>query len=130
MARLAILMGELGSTTTLKGVIEGNTKIRPVCDVQATRHYGGYDIELLFDSLTNDESKSRVVLSGAFRGYVTELATQCTQFMYPHVRACRSEAHSTEKSDAEMERSVFGMTDVLQSIKESGNRFQAWTKCF
>ena len=65
-------------------------------------HYGRYGIEVQIDSLSENGSKSWVVISGRVDRYVIELSVECKQSMYPETVAPQNASSSTEQSVAEM----------------------------
>ena len=67
-----------------------NNKIGPVLEVLVTKHFGRYGIVMNIDSLANDGTQSRVVISSVEK-YVTQLPlwttrSQCMVTKRPEAR--------------------------------------------
>ena len=80
------------------------TAFTPAHDVQVSLRYSRFGLEVLVDYLESDGSKSSVVKSRGVDRYVTELWTECTQFMSPDAGAHAKEVSGTEQSVASLEQ--------------------------
>ena len=65
-----------------KGIINNDTRIRPVLEVLVTEHFGRDGIEIKTGSMMNDVTHSWVLISRGVEQHVTVLALDHTQPMH------------------------------------------------
>ena len=109
--RPVILLTELGITTTCRenstlhddptadaiGVLGDDTMFGPIHDAKNTPHNGRYGIEVQFDSVSGDGTKSWVVISRGADRCVAEVSAGCKQSMHPETVSPQDESSSTER---------------------------------
>ena len=107
--------GVLGDKTSSSGPYTNRKLLHIMVD---------YGIEVLIESVSNNVSRSWVVISRGVEMYVTEPSVECKQSMYPDAVPVPNESLSTEQTATDTESRALpsqGATRVISGIVKSSS---------